>query len=183
MQVEYLSPKDCSSEDLFKRTDHERLHLERWLPWVSNVRSAADSQETLNRFQQEEVAGKALHWVLSQKHPKNIVSPVIGVISLMMPIHAFYPKHDYPCVIGYWLAEEAQGHGIITKACQALMQEGINRYDTQHFYIACKPDNTKSIAIPKRLGFTYLHSTALATSSKPLSMFHLYRWSVTHKPF
>lgn len=56
--------------------------------------------------------------------------------------------------IGYWLAEAYQGQGLMTRtiygACRYFFDElGLNRVE-----IRCDPANTRSRAIPERLGFT-----------------------------
>ena len=55
--------------------------------------------------------------------------------------------------LGYWLDESAVGHGYITKACRALIEEafvnlGVNRID-----ITADVNNAASCAVAERLGF------------------------------
>jgi ribosomal-protein-serine acetyltransferase len=55
--------------------------------------------------------------------------------------------------IGYYLSKNAEGHGIITRSVQSLLnyaffQLGLNRVE-----IRCGVKNIKSRAIPERLGF------------------------------
>lgn len=55
--------------------------------------------------------------------------------------------------IGYFLSEDAQGKGIITKSVQSLMDYIFEELDLHRIEIQCARNNVKSISIPKRLGF------------------------------
>lgn len=55
--------------------------------------------------------------------------------------------------IGYWLAEEFQGSGIMTKACQALIRYAFTELGLNRVEIRAGVYNRKSIAIPERLVF------------------------------
>lgn len=54
--------------------------------------------------------------------------------------------------IGYWLAEKFQGKGIITDAVKALIKYGFTEMNLNRIEILCAVDNTKSRAVPERLG-------------------------------
>ena len=56
--------------------------------------------------------------------------------------------------IGYWLGEEFQGKGIVTKACTALRHYTFTVLRLNRIEIKCGTKNCKSAAIPERLGFT-----------------------------
>lgn len=75
--------------------------------------------------------------------------------------------------IGYWLAREVTGKGLMTRTADALTKaaatvEGVSRVE-----IHCDAGNARSAAIPKRLGYTLLRVedreiTAPAESGKHL---------------
>jgi ribosomal-protein-serine acetyltransferase len=56
--------------------------------------------------------------------------------------------------IGYWLAAGHQGKGLMTKACRALIDYGFGTLGLRRIAIQCATGNTRSQAIPERLGFT-----------------------------
>lgn len=56
--------------------------------------------------------------------------------------------------IGYWLAESAQGRGTMTRAVQALVDHAFRVWRLHRVEIRAAVDNTRSRAIPERLGFT-----------------------------
>jgi predicted acetyltransferase len=57
-------------------------------------------------------------------------------------------------MVGYWLAENEQGGGIMTDCVRCLVTYGFNSLSLNRIYIHCAEGNKKSRAIPERLGFT-----------------------------
>jgi len=56
-------------------------------------------------------------------------------------------------MIGYWLAENAQGKGIMTDCVRAMLDFGFFGQNLNRIYIHAAVPNHKSCAIPERLGF------------------------------
>lgn len=56
--------------------------------------------------------------------------------------------------IDYWLASEFQGNGIMTKSCKAIVNYGLHDLGLNRVEIRAAEFNTRSRAIPERLGFT-----------------------------
>ena len=56
--------------------------------------------------------------------------------------------------IGYWLAERWQGHGIITRACQALIHHAFEEMGMEKVEISAALENEASRAVCERLGMT-----------------------------
>ncbi len=54
---------------------------------------------------------------------------------------------------GYWITEEHEGKGIITRCISALMDYAINEMGIQRFVIGCAATNRRSRAVPERLGY------------------------------
>lgn len=58
------------------------------------------------------------------------------------------------CEIGYWIDHRHEGKGIITKACKAMIDYAFDELEMNRVEIRCSAENTRSAAIPERLGFT-----------------------------
>jgi ribosomal-protein-serine acetyltransferase len=57
--------------------------------------------------------------------------------------------------IGYWLGEEFTGKGIMTRVVRDLVEVGATYYSLQKIDIRCATGNSRSRAIPERLGFSH----------------------------
>ena len=55
--------------------------------------------------------------------------------------------------IGYWLGQEYNGKGVMTKSVNELIEIGHIYYSLRRFDIRCAVENSRSRAIPERLGF------------------------------
>ncbi|MEO1236454.1 MAG: GNAT family protein [Planctomycetota bacterium] len=56
--------------------------------------------------------------------------------------------------IGYWLAEDATGRGIVTRCVRRLLDYAFDEIGLERMVIRVEPDNARSRAVPERLGFT-----------------------------
>ena len=57
--------------------------------------------------------------------------------------------------IGYWLRADFGGRGLMTACCRALVAHGFDALGLNRIAIAAATGNTKSRAIPERLGFRF----------------------------
>jgi hypothetical protein len=55
--------------------------------------------------------------------------------------------------LSYWLDAAHQGQGIMTACCRAMVDHGFNAWKLNRITIECATRNTRSRAIPERLGF------------------------------
>jgi ribosomal-protein-serine acetyltransferase len=55
--------------------------------------------------------------------------------------------------IGYWLASDAQGRGLMTATVRALLDHAFGTWELHRVVIEVVVDNERSKAIPERLGF------------------------------
>jgi ribosomal-protein-serine acetyltransferase len=131
------------AKELFALTDSSRAYLRCWLPWLDATRSLQDTRTFIESGLRQSAANLGFQngiW-----HEGRLV----GVIG--------YHHVDWPnrCTnIGYWLGEQFQGRGLMTKACRALVEYAFDIWRMNRVEIRCAAENLKSRAIPERLGFT-----------------------------
>lgn len=130
------------AEELFELTDKNRDFLKKWLPWLDAVTSPSDTREFIEAqllcFQR----GEALHVTIFYR------DKIAGVLG-----YNLIDQANAIGYIGYWLAQEYNGKGIMTGSVKDLMKLGFNYYALNRIEIRCALDNHKSRAIPERLGF------------------------------
>jgi ribosomal-protein-serine acetyltransferase len=61
---------------------------------------------------------------------------------------------DRNASLGYWLTKDAEGHGIVTKCCRWLITHGFKTMQLHRIALEAATENVRSLAIPKKLGFT-----------------------------
>ncbi len=130
------------AQEQFDLIEENRSYLKEWLPWLDFNKTVGDSLANIEGGIEGYRTGSNL--VLGIWFEEKLV----GVISFNA-ISKLYRKAN----IGYWLSKDYQGKGIMIKACKALIDYGFEALDLHRIEIRCGIGNTKSRAIPKRLGF------------------------------
>src|SRR5580698_3305350 len=129
---------------LFALVDGEREYLRQWMPWVDSRSSEADISAFIRNALEQFADNRGFSagmWVDGS---------LAGVITL----HKI-DWLDRWAEIGYWLAREFQGRGIMTAAARAVTEHALVEMELNRVEIRCAVGNSKSSAIPKRLGFTF----------------------------
>jgi ribosomal-protein-serine acetyltransferase len=55
--------------------------------------------------------------------------------------------------IGYWIAREYEGRGIITRCCRELINYAFGKLEMHRVEIRCATENSRSCAIPEKFNF------------------------------
>ncbi|MDX2151045.1 MAG: GNAT family protein [Bryobacteraceae bacterium] len=141
VELRLLEPRHA--QEIFAVVDRHREYLRQWLPWVDGSRTAADTEAFIGQSLEQFTKGIAVALGIWQNE-----AYVGGIGTHPMDLDAKKAE------IGYWLAPEAQGQGIVTAACRRLMQHLYEERDIRRIVIQCAVGNRKSRAVPERLGFT-----------------------------
>jgi ribosomal-protein-serine acetyltransferase len=130
------------ADEVFSVVDSNREHLRRWLPWVNASKSADDTRAFIRRALEQFARHDGFQagiWL--DDH-------VVGCLGLH-----FIKWHNRRTEIGYWLAEPAQGRGIMTRSCRALIDHAFGELSLNRVEIHCAVGNNRSRGVPERLGF------------------------------
>jgi ribosomal-protein-serine acetyltransferase len=140
LELRQLAPAHVA--ELFALTDANRAYLREWLPWLDSVRVASDTagfiDKTLRAFADNKALVTGMWWR----------GKLVGTIGL-----SHIDAENRIANVGYWLAADCQGKGIVTRACRAFVQHAFDTLDFNRIELCTAIGNHRSEAIPKRLGF------------------------------
>ena len=132
------------SINIFKTIDNQRKYLGKWLPFVANTKKLKDTENFVNSA--INIPKDKFEYIFTIRKQSEFV----GVIGFQNT-----DKLNKKTEMGYWLSEEFQGKGIITKSVEKLCDFAFKEQDINRIQIKCAVDNKPSIKIPKKLGFKY----------------------------
>jgi ribosomal-protein-serine acetyltransferase len=130
--------------EIFAVVDRERQYLREWLPWVDLTTDSDYTANFIRNSLEQFARGEGLAagvWV-DDEYAGSIGTHKIDSLNRKVEI-------------GYWIASEYQGRGIMTAACRALIHHCFGEWSLNRVEIHCATGNEKSCAIPKRLGFRF----------------------------
>lgn len=130
--------------------DGSLVHLQQWMPWAMHEPSDLPAIERrIEEFRDNFAAGREWLYGIFDHSERD----VLGGTGLHTRIEPGGLE------IGYWLRADQTGHGLATEAASALVRVGIVELGAEWIEIRCDPNNARSSAVPKRLGFR--HTTTL----------------------
>lgn len=141
IELRAYTPRDARA--LFEVIDANRDHLRPWMGWVDTTRAPRDLRGFIGRAVSHRRRGTGLPMGIWYR------GALVGT--------AGFNRIDWPdgkTEIGYWLARDLQGRGIVTRTCRALVRLAFDRLGLNRVEIQVAPENRRSRAVPRRLGFT-----------------------------
>src|SRR6267378_3375084 len=141
--IELCLLEERHAQELFDLVDANRAHLRAWLPWVDYETSVEDSKAFIKSALRQFASNDGFQLGIRYR------GQLAGLIGYH-PINWSNRKVE----IGYWLAESFQGRGLMTKACKTLITYAFDELGLNKVSVQCATGNSRSCAIPKRLGFT-----------------------------
>ena len=142
-----IKPTFKLAEELYAIVDKSRNTLREWLPWVDETNSVEDefSGFLVGSCQKNWEEGCGFAYIIYQKGTNQ----ALGVVDL---IHVH--EKNQSAEIGFWLSDEATGHGYMQEAVCALesvaFQNGINR-----IIIRNDVKNVRSAHVAERCRYTF----------------------------
>jgi len=128
--------------EIYRTIDQQRSYLGQWLPFVATTQSVNDSLDFINSILKAAEEKDVCVFTIRYK------DAFAGIIGLKGTDFA-----NKKTEIGYWLAEEYQGQGMMTRCVETICQRAFHRMDINRIQIKCACGNHRSRAIPQRLGF------------------------------
>jgi ribosomal-protein-serine acetyltransferase len=134
-------PEESDADAIAALIAANRPYLARWMPWAAG----SDRDETLDfiRAVRRQVADNDGFQTVIEREGRPIG---------MVGFHGVDWRHRSTSV-GYWLAQDQQGHGFVTRAVRALVDHAIRAWRINRIEIRAGVENLASRRVPERLGF------------------------------
>lgn len=130
------------ADDIFRLIDQNRNKLRQWLPFVDATHTAENTRAFINSLQsphsREMVFTITCH---------NQIAGLIGFKDI--------DRANKKLEIGYWLAPQFEGRGLVTESCRVLINKAFDNMKMNRIQIKCGVGNDRSSNIPKKLGFRF----------------------------
>jgi ribosomal-protein-serine acetyltransferase len=127
---------------IFSAIDKDREYLQKWLPFIEYSKQVLDTENFLQSVISQ--PAKERDEIYSIWHKEEFA----GLIG--------FKETDWinkKTELGYWLVENMQGKGIITSCIAVLIRFAFKKLKLNRVQIKVAVGNSKSAAIPKKLGF------------------------------
>ena len=141
--IELRSVEERYTTDLHNLVIKNKTFLQTAFDWAQHVGSEEDTRRNVQSNHMLHQRGYAKMFLIFAS------DELVGVLSF----NAIEPanKTGY---IGYWLDEDHQGQGILSRSLQALMRYYVERGEIRRFVIKCRVANQHSNNVAVRNGFT-----------------------------
>ncbi len=117
-----------------------------WMPWVNEYRAPEDALATIRRLRARWLLREDLVTAIFERATGRFLGGS-GLTRIDWTIRRFE--------IGYWLRTSAIGHGYVTETVQLLTRLAFDQLEANRVEIRMDIRNTRSRAIPVRLGFVF----------------------------
>lgn len=146
-ELRALAPDDAETVAGLVRANLD--HLRPWMPWADE-RSADPAFQRARIRGLADLARRGVEWQYGLFADESL----LGSFGLMTR------RGPGTLEIGYWLAADATGAGLATRATSALADTGAALDEVDALWIVCDEANVRSAAIARRCGFALDHSYA-----------------------
>jgi ribosomal-protein-serine acetyltransferase len=135
-----FEPDDA--EAVFEAVSRNYDHLKGFIHWITPDYSLESAQKFIEQYHSDREERKSLGLGIFRD------GKVIGAIGFV--------NFDWLAMkteIGYWISKDEEGKGTVSSACRLLVEFAFEELKINRIEIRCSAENTRSSAIPKRLGF------------------------------
>jgi RimJ/RimL family protein N-acetyltransferase len=119
--------------------------LKPWMPWAHMNQTEEDVETNIRESYVKFLSREDLRLLVFKKETGEFIAS-----SGLHRIDWSVPKFE----IGYWVDTRHTGQGYITEATEAITNFAFKELNAKRVEVRCDSKNTKSRAIPERLGFT-----------------------------
>lgn len=139
-ELRLIEPQNAG--ELFQLLQANRDYLRAWHPWVDGMRALADVERGIRAWRQQYANIHAVYagiWFQGR---------FCGMLN-----HLNIDWQNRWAILSYWIDAQHQGKGIMTACCRSVLEHDFKVWKLNRITIECATENTRSRAIPERLGF------------------------------
>ena len=143
MNVEIEPITAADAETIAALVDANRAHIARWMPWAET----GSRTDTMRYCEQAEVArGEGREYSFTIR----LDGRICGAAGLNR-----IDRDNRSANLGYWIGAKDQGRGAVTAAVREVLRFAFDEALLNRIVIRAATENTRSRAIPERLGFRH----------------------------
>jgi ribosomal-protein-serine acetyltransferase len=128
--------------DVFTLVDTNREHLRRWLPWIDSTKTVDDSRNFIRSALKKFARNDGFDAGIWQD----------GALAGVIGLHFINWSHRRS-YLGYWLGEAFTGRGLMTRACEAVLEHCFDTLELNSVGSAAATGNAPSNTVLRRVGF------------------------------
>jgi ribosomal-protein-serine acetyltransferase len=124
--------------------DRARATVDPWIPWASRSTDLESARRTLQRYAD-----------LAARDVGRLYGIWLDDVLVGGTMFVSFDTGVGKCEIGCWLEPAGTGRGLMTRAVRLLVDWAITRRGLYRVEWHCRPDNTASVNVAKRLGMRH----------------------------
>ncbi len=133
---------ESDAKDIFNTIDSQREYLGEWLPFVEETKEISYTENFVKSVLESMDETQDFIFTIRQN------SRFAGIIGFKGT-----DKQNLKTEIGYWLAQDFQGKGLVSRAVKILTKFAFGPMNMNRVQIKVAVKNYKSKNIPERLGY------------------------------
>ena len=137
-------PRQEDAQALWEAVDASRGHIGRWMAWTRFYASVQDAHAYIARVEATWDPHGERQMLIFDRENQHLLGG-IGLHALPRSVRAFE--------IGYWLTQDAQGHGYVREAAQLVTRLAFGPLNASRVAIRVEPRNVRSRRVAENLGF------------------------------
>jgi RimJ/RimL family protein N-acetyltransferase len=137
-------PRGEDAQALWDAVDGSRAHIGRWMPWPHVYTSVENAQDFVRRAEASWDPLGNREMLIFGRDDQRLLGG-IGLHPLPRSVRAFE--------VGYWLRQDAEGHGYVTEAVRLVARLAFGPLQASRVAIRVEPRNQRSRRVAERLGF------------------------------
>lgn len=138
-------PLPGDGEVVYEAMQASLNELKPWLPWANCEQSKEEVEAIVREAHAKFLTREDLRLHIFNRETGEFIGGT-GLHRINWDV----PKFE----IGYWIDKRQSGKGYITESTQALTEFAFRELHAKRVEIRCDSKNSKSRAIPEKLGFT-----------------------------